>query len=185
MNKLLLFLIFIAFSATAQKTSLSLNDAVAMTLSKSDEVNLANTKVSTRGYELQSVKNNRYPDLKLSAQYLRLTNADIKLKSSSDSTDPDAEPASSPKVNQLALGQANVNMPLFSGFRLKNSIAASENLYHAEEANAVFTKEETAMRVVRYYADLYKVQKSVELYSESLKSCNQRVTDFKAMEQNG
>jgi len=83
------------------------------------------------------------------------------------------------------LGQANVTMPLFSGFRLKNSIRASDKLYQAELANADYTKEEIAMRVVQYYAELYKVQKSVELFTESLKSGQQRVTDFKAMEENG
>lgn len=62
---------------------------------------------------------------------------------------------------------------------------ASENLYQAEKASAQYTKEETAMRVVQYYADLYKAQKSVELLKESLKSSQQRVTDFTAMEKNG
>jgi hypothetical protein len=48
---------------------------------KSNEVSLANTKVDTKKYELQSVKNNRYPDLKVAGQYQRLTNASIDLKS--------------------------------------------------------------------------------------------------------
>ncbi|HEX9980395.1 MAG TPA: TolC family protein [Flavobacterium sp.] len=179
-------ILILSLSAAAQqKIHLPLKEAVAMVLEKSDEVGLANARVSTRQYELESVKNNRYPDVKISGQYLRLTNADINLRQANTSEDPNAEPAASPKVNQLALGQANVNMPVFSGFRLKNSINASKNLYKSETANAAFTKEETAMHVISLYADLYKVQKSVELYRESLKSGNQRVTDFKAMEQNG
>jgi len=175
------------FSAQAQqKTNLSLKDAIEIALSKSDEVGLAATKTATRNYELSSVKNNQYPDVKLSGQYLRLTNADIKLKSSGESSsDPNAEPAASPKVNQMMLGQASVTMPIFSGFKLKNSIKASESEYKAELANAHYTKEKTAMRVVEYYAELYKAQKSVELYKESLKSGQQRVTDFTAMEKNG
>ncbi|AWA30192.1 TolC family protein [Flavobacterium magnum] len=175
------------FSAQAQqKTSLSLHDAVQLALSKNEQSLLADTKVRTREYDLAVVKNNRYPDFKLSGQYLRLTNADVKLKSSDEaSTDPNAEPASSPKVNQLVIAQANANMPIFSGFKLRHSIAASENLYKAEKASAQYTKEETAMRVVQYYADLYKAQKSVELLRESLKSSQQRVTDFTALETNG
>ncbi|OYU79661.1 MAG: transporter [Flavobacterium sp. BFFFF1] len=169
-----------------QKTNLSLQDAVKIALSKTDESLLADAKASTKAYQVDVTKNNRYPDFKLSGQYLRLTNADIKLKSSNEAaTDPNAEPASSPKVNQLILAQANINMPIFSGFKLRHSIAASENLYQAEKANAAYTKEETAMRVVSYYAALYKAQKSVELLKESLKSSQQRVTDFTAMEKNG
>lgn len=183
-----IFLLGVAAVKAQEKTTLSLNEAVNIALSKSNEVNLANTKVTTKSYELQSMKMNQYPDMKISGQYLRLTNADIKLKSSEESADPadpDASTTASPKVNQLILAQANVSMPIFSGFKLKNSIKASENLYQAELANASFSKEETAMRVVQFYADLYKAQKSVELFKESLKSSQQRVTDFKAMEQNG
>ena len=182
------FLFGIAAVKAQEKTTLSLNEAVNIALSKSDEVNLANTKVNTKSYEVQSMKMNQYPDMKISGQYLRLTNADINLRSSQESAepaDPDAETTASPKVNQLILAQANVTMPIFSGFKLKNSIKASENLYNSELANASFSKEQTAMRVVQFYADLYKAQKSVELFKESLKSSQQRVTDFTAMEQNG
>lgn len=167
-----------------QKTNLSLKDAVGIALSKSDEVNLANTKAATRNYEKQSVQMNQYPDLKISGQYMRLTTADVTLKSSQESGEGSGS-GESPSPKYLMLGQANVSMPLFSGFKLKNSIAASENLYKAETENAGHTKEETAMKVVTYYADLYKAQKSVELFQESLKSSRQRVTDFTAMEKNG
>lgn len=176
----------ISVAQAQQKTSLSLNEAVKIAVTQSNEAILADTKVNTKDFEVQTVKNNRYPDLKISGQYLRLANADVKLKSSTEaSDDPDSEPASAPKVNQLIFGQASVTMPIFSGFKLKNSVVVSENLYKSEKANAIHSKEETAMRVVQYYADLYKVQKSVELLRESLKSSQQRVTDFTAMEKNG
>ncbi len=188
-NKLLLFgsfLIGISSLHAQQKINLPLEEAVQMAISKSNQANLATTKSATRAFELQALKNNRYPDVKISGQYLRLANADINLKSTQQaSTDPDETPTSSPKVNQLMLGQANVNMPIFSGFKLKNSIAASENLYNAERANESYTKEEIAMRVIEYYAQLYKAEKSVELLQESLKSSGQRITDFTAMEENG
>ena len=82
-------------------------------------------------------------------------------------------------------GQANMNLPVFAGFKLKNNVVVSSNLYEAEKANATHTQEEIAMRVISYYAQLYKSQKTVELLKENLKSGNQRVTDFKAMEENG
>lgn len=186
-NKIALLLLFM-FAVTAanaqEKIHLSLNDAVTMAVSKSTETNLADTKVKTKGYELESVKNIRYPDVKVSGQYLRLTNADVNVRSSGE-PDPAAEPQSSPRVNQVAIGQAAVTMPLFSGFKLKNSIAASENIYRAEKAFAAHTKEEIALEVVEYYGSLYKAQKSVELYRESLKSSNERVREFEDKEKNG
>jgi len=185
----LLFLFAISGFAQDQqppKNHLSLNDAVAIALRQSNQAMLSDAKVETRGFELATVKNNRYPDVKVSGQYMRLTNADVKLKSSSEaSTDPSAEPKSTPKVNQLAFGQAGVTMPIFSGFKLKNSIAASENLYQAQKATAVHEKAQTALEVVELYGDLYKAERSVELFRESLKSNNQRVTEFQDRERNG
>ena len=182
----LVFLFGVTSAQAQQTTTLSLKEAVNIALSKSDEVNLANAKTATKSFETQSVKMNQYPDFKISGQYMRLTSADINLSSTENTTEnTSAEKKESPKVNQLLLGQANLTMPIFSGFKLKHSIAASENLYRAEVAQANRTKEETAMKVVQYYADLYKAQKSVELLKESLKSSQQRVTDFTAMEKNG
>jgi outer membrane protein TolC len=150
-------------------------------VNKSNAATLANTRVDTKNLELQTVKNNRYPDVKVSGQYLRLTNASIDLKQNSNS-DENSKP--SPKVNQLMLGQANVNMPLFSGSRLGNSIKASESLYKAEVSQSAQTKEEVGMKVVENYANLYQAQKAVGLIKENLKSAQQRVSDFMALEKN-
>lgn len=186
LNKFLGCALILLGITTQAQTSLSLKDAVGIALSKGDEANLASTKAATKNFEVQSVKMNQYPDFKISGQYMRLTAADMTL-SGSQQNDENAstqkQENEAPKY--LMLGQANVSMPIFSGFKLKNSIAASENLYKAEAANERHTKEEVAIKVVRFYADLYKAQKSVELFEESLKSSHQRVVDFTAMEKNG
>ena len=175
------------FSARSQeKTILSLNEAVKISLSKSDASKLADTKVSTKSFELQSTELSPYPDLKISGQYQRLTNATINLAGTQNtSTNPDPQTSATPKANQLILGQANLNMPLFAGFKIRNNIVRSENSYNAEFANAAFTKQNVVLTVVEYYANLYKAQKSVELLTENLNSTKQRVKDFEAMEQNG
>ncbi len=132
LSKFLLVGIFLTgISAQAQqKTSLSLKEAIDIALSKSDEVNLANTKAATKKYEKQSVQMNQYPDFKLSGQYMRLAKADVTLKSSQEANSEGSggSSAESPTPNYLMLGQATASMPIFSGFKLKNSIVASENL---------------------------------------------------------
>lgn len=180
---LLLGIVFLGIiSAKAQqKKNLSLNDAVHLAWEKSNEVNLANAKVATKKHELQSVKNNIYPDLKASAQYQRLTKATVNLKNNSSDSESDTK---APNVDQLVLGQINATLPVFSGFKLKNSIKVSDNLYQAETANALQTKEETAMKAINYYAALYKAQKTVELLNENYKSAQQRVKDFTELEKN-
>jgi outer membrane protein TolC len=70
------------------------------------------------------------------------------------------------------LGQVNASLPIFAGFKIKNSIKAYDNMYQAETASAMQTKEEVAMMVVNYYASLYKAQKTVELLKKIKKVHN-------------
>jgi outer membrane protein TolC len=183
-SQLLLFGIFfsgISAAVAQDKTSLTLDEAINRAWSKSSEVSLANTKVATKKYELQAIKNERYPNLKVSAQYQHLTKATVNLKLNNSGSG--SEPA--PAVNQLLLGQATASLPVFSGFKIQNTIVAFDNMYQAEAANAMQTKEEVAMQVVNYYARLYKAQKTVELLKENQKSTKQRAVDFTALEKNG
>lgn len=179
---LLLGIYFIgATAADAQeRTSLTLDEAVHLAWTKSNEVNLADSKVNSSKYELQSKKNSQYPDLKLSGQYQHFLepNVDIKFGESGSGT-------AFPSGNQLLIGQLSASLPVFAGFKMQNNIKISENLYQAETATALQTKEEIAMRVVNYYASLYKAQKTLELLKENQKQAEQRVKDFTEMEKNG
>jgi len=182
-SQLLLFGIFftgISSIEAQEKTSLTLDEAIHMAWAKSNEVNLANTKVATKKYELQSVKNNRYPDLKVSGQYQRLAKASIDLKLNKSSN-----PEPLPVVDQLMIGQVNASLPIFAGFKIQNTVEAYDIMYQAETASAMQTKEEVAMQVINYYASLYKAQKTVELLKENQKSAQQRVDDFLELEKNG
>jgi outer membrane protein TolC len=182
-NQLMLFgIFFIGISAVEaqEKTSLTIDEAIHLAWKNSNEVSLANTKVTTKKYELQSTKNNQYPDLKVSGQYQRLAKASIDLKINKSSN---SEPL--PVVDQLMIGQVNASVPVFAGFKIQNSIKAYENLYQAETATASQTKEEVAMKVINHYADLYKAQKTLELLKENQKRAQQRATDFNDLEKNG
>jgi len=179
---LLLGIYFIgATAADAQeRTSLTLDEAVHLAWTKSNEVSLADSKVNSSKYELQSKKNSQYPDLKLSGQYQHFLepNVDIKFGESGSGT-------AFPSGNQLLIGQLSASLPVFAGFKMQNNIKISENLYQAETATALQTKEEIAMRVVNYYASLYKAQKTLELLKDNQKQAEQRVKDFTEMEKNG
>jgi outer membrane protein TolC len=182
-SQILLFGLFCLGFSTVRaqdRTSLTLEQAIQLAWNNSTEVTTANTKVASSKLEVQSAKNNQYPDAKISGQYQRLTNADIssKLGSSTSTTDI-------PNVNQVLLGQATISLPIFNGFKIQNKIKLSDQLYQAEAANAMQTKEQVALKVVDYYAALYKAQKTIELLKENQKSATQRVTDFIELEKNG
>ena len=176
---IIILVLLIGFSKSyAQETILNLKDAIEIAISKSNEANLANTKIDTKKLEYEVVKNIQYPDFKITGQYLRLAGANIDMANAGNGR-------GTPDVNQLMIGQANINFPIFNGFKIKNSIAASQNLFEAEKLKSLQTKEEIANKVVEYYANLYRAQKSVKLIQESLKTAEQRSKDFEDLEKNG
>lgn len=183
-NQLMLFgIFFIGISSieAQEKTSLTLDEAVKMAWEKSNEVTLANTKVNSKKYELQEVRNSQYPSLKISGQYQRLTKASIDMHNSGDQ----ASTSPTPSPDQAMLGMANLSLPIFSGFKIQNNIKASDNLYEAESAYAAKTKEDVTLHVITYYTALYKAQKTLDLLNENQKQAKQRVTDFTELEKNG
>lgn len=173
-----MFFIGISSVGAQEKTSLSLSEAINKAWDKSNEVSLANTKVQSKKFELQAAKNSQYPDLKASGQYQRLTNASVNFKLNQDNSSP------VPAVNQLMVGQVTTALPVFSGFKIQNGIKAQDQLYQAEMATSLQTKEDVALRVIEYYASLYKAQKTIELLKENQKSAKQRVKDFIELEKN-
>lgn len=176
-----IFFLFGFISVHAQeKKTITLEEAIQLSVTQSTEAKLADTKAATKEFEMLTVKNKQYPDVKINGQFQRLTNADVDFKLGNAS-----QGGASPKVNQLMLGNAMATVPLFAGFKVQNSIKASQSLFEAEKFNAANTKEQLALETVKLYVALYKAQESEKLIQENIKRAEQRVTDFKAMEQNG
>ena len=176
-----LFSIGIQSVKAQEKKGLTLNEAINIAISKSSTIALATAKAETKNYESQSMKNNLYPDMRASGQLLHLSNANINSNLNSNSSNSNSPIA----VNQVILGQINTGLPLFSGFKLRNSVIASTHLYSSEKARLEQTKENIAMEIIENYANLYRAQKAVILITDNLKSAAQRVSDFTALEKNG
>ncbi len=182
---LLAFLIMTISNSQAQeKKMLTLKEAIEIAVKNSTEATLAKTKVETSKLELDNTKDNLYPNVKASGQYLRLSSAQVysNLQSNNNSNSGSSEPL---KIDHLLLGQVNATMPIFNGFKLKNSIKVSESLYQSESFTEKHSKEQIGLQVVELFASLYKAQQMVTLIEDNLKSTSQRVNDFTAMEANG
>jgi len=175
------FFIGISSIHAQDKTNLKLEEAIQLAWTKSNEVSLANTKVDTKKQEVQSAKNNQYPDLAISGQFLGLNEPTI----SSSLLSSNSGDAAMPVPSHVSIAQASLKVPIFAGFKIQNGIKLQDNLFQAENAMASKTKEDVAMRVINYYANLYKSQRTIEIIKENQKSAEQRVTDYIAMEKNG
>src|SRR6478609_6805668 len=178
-NKIIILALFsIGYIQAQENKPLSLKEAINLATTKSHQAILADTKVKTSEWEVKTVKNNQLPSATLSGQFFKLTKADVKGNLIPES-------GGGINVNQLMIGQANVSVPVFNGFKIQNSIKASKNLNLAEVSNAQHTKEEIALYVTQLYFSLYKTQEMIVLTQDNLKSAHQRVVDFKDLEDNG
>jgi outer membrane protein TolC len=177
-----LFLVMTSFSASAQeKIKMSLREAVEIAISKSNEAILANTKIETSKLELATVKNNVYPNLRLSGQYLQLTSANLE-GGLLGNGNPNSRKAD---VNSLLLGQANLILPLFQGFRLKNNIIISEDFLTSQTYATAHIKEQIALKVTELFARLYQANQTQKLFEENLKVSAQREKDNSNLVSNG
>jgi len=167
-----------------QKKLMTLKEAVEIAVTKSDAASLAKAKVKTSKLELVVTKNNRYPSVKATGQYLKLSSANIDSNLQTNN-DPNAASTRPLKTDQLMLGQVNASIPIFSGFKVSNSIKESESRYQSETFAEKHSKEQIGLEVVEMFANLYKAQQMVNLIEDNLKSADQRVKDFTAMEENG
>ena len=181
-NLFCLFLVIGITSAKAQeKKKMSLREAVEIAISKSNDAVLANSKIENSKLEVQIAKNNLYPNLKLSGQYLQLSSANLE-GGLLGSGNPNS---SKPNVNSLLLGQANLSMPLFQGFRIKNSIEISEEILKSQTYTTAHVKEQIALRVTELFAKLYQSNQTIQLFEENLKVSKQREKDFSNLVENG
>ncbi|SEP64149.1 TolC family protein [Flavobacterium urocaniciphilum] len=178
-NKFIIFALFsFGFNYAQENKTLSLKEAINIGITKSNQAILADTKVKTSEWDVKTVKNNQLPSASVSGQFFKLTKADVKgnlIQGSGGGVD----------INQLMIGQANVTVPVFNGFKIQNGIKASQNLNFAEVSNAQHTKEQIALYVTQLYFGLYKTQQMIVLTEDNLKSAHQRVVDFQALEDNG
>lgn len=180
-----LLLLALTHSQAQDKKLLTLKEAIEIAITNSDAAALAKTKVTSSQLELETTKNNQYPSLKASGQYLRLSSAHVDSNIQSSNSSGSGSNAAPLKIDQLVLGQVNATMPVFNGFKLKNSIEASESIYKAETFSEKHSKEEIGLEVVSLFSALYKAQQLTDLITDNLKTAEQRVKDFKAMEENG
>lgn len=184
----LLALLLLAFTKNqAQETKkMTLKEAVEMAVNNSDAASLAKAKVETSKLDLDVTKNNRYPSVKASGQCMRLSSAHVDSQIQSNNNGGSGSGESKPlKVDQLMLGQVNASMPLFNGFKLTNAIKESESMYKAETFSEKHSKEQIGLEVVDLFSLLFKAEQTVSLIEDNLKTADQRVKDFTAMEQNG
>jgi outer membrane protein TolC len=167
----------------AQETKpLSLQNAIELSIKNSKNLQLANAKIAEATAELQGAYNNRLPNFKISGSYLRLSSANVNLKSKGDST---GGSGGSPKLSSAAYGIANLTLPLYAGGRIKYGIESAKLLEEASKLDADNDKDAVAYNASQAYINLYKAATAVQIVKENLRSAAARDSNFSNLEKNG
>jgi len=172
-----------------EQRQLTLDSAIALSLSESKELKISDSKVRGALAAVREAKDNRLPDIDISGQYLRVNKPNLNIKLESDDSDGDSgegdSGSSTPEVNQVMFGMASASLPIFAGGTINNGIASAKFLEKATSLDAERDRQQVIQNTVEAYYNLYKAQAAVKLVKENLKSSQQRVKDFSNMEANG
>ncbi len=162
---------------TSQK--INLQNAIDLSIKNSNNLKIADSKVLQASADVQEAKDRKLPSASVSASYLRLSSANVDLKSAQNNS------RQSPKVNQAVYGIANVTMPLYSGGRIRYGIESAEYLEKAAMLNVENDKEGVVYNTIQAYTNLYKSAKTVDVIKENLNASIQRDSMLARLEQNG
>ncbi|GAA4443602.1 TolC family protein [Ravibacter arvi] len=170
--------------------SLSLAESIRLGLANSKTLKAADSKIVASDASVSDARMKQLPDLKVSGTYMQLLQPNVNLKfpmgkPSEENPSNEESGLSALKVNNAMFGSLNASLPLFSGFRIKNSIASAQYLRKAAQFEREHDREAETMNLIEAYYNLYKLQSAVRLVQENLKMAHQRVADFSNMERNG
>lgn len=165
-----------AFAQTP--TTLTLEQAIALSLKNGKEIKKVKASTEAARLQIHSAQNMRYLELEVSGTYNRLFNGtDINLKVPLPaSTEAKQMPEVQPE--HLLLAQAKANLPLFSGFKITNTVTQSKQYYALAELTEGATTENVVYQTINLYFALYKTQQSIALLTENLNRAHQRTLDF-------
>ncbi|GAB3427482.1 TolC family protein [Niabella aquatica] len=174
-------------NVTAQEVrKITFDEALGLGIAHSNHLKIDDAKIAEAEAAITEAKNRQLPDLKLSGSYLRLTNANIDLKTARQSSEEGgSHAAQTPKVNQAVYGMANFSLPLFAGGRIKYGIESSRYLLEAAKLNAGKDRNAIAYNISQAYANLFKAAQVVTVIKENLSASRQRDADFLNKENNG
>lgn len=182
---ILAVLILLSSQLMAQDVKqLSLNEAIRLSLQNNKQLKNNQAKIDEAVAAVKEAKEKKLPNASVSGAYMRLSSANIDMKTKSSSNPPPAG-SSSPDPNQAMYGILNVSQPLYTGGKIKYGIQSAQFLEKASRLDA--ENEETAViqNTLEAFANLFKANTAVMLVNENLLQNKQRVKDLENMEKNG
>ncbi len=160
----------------AQQTrSLSLQEAISMSLNASGQIKAGQAKIEESLAALKEANERKLPDAAFSGSHIRLNSPNINLKTKSTSTSGSGSGSttngSPAKVSSATYGIFNVSLLIYAGSKIKYGIEAARYLAEATRLDADNDKDAVILNTINAYDNLYKAKAAVDLVKENLGYC--------------
>jgi outer membrane protein len=175
---------FAQLSMSQEKRMLTVKEAIDLSIKNSKQLKASKARIDAAVAQVKEAEDNRLPNFNVSGSYLRLSNANIDLKTQSNNSSGGSG-NTNPKISQALYGIANLSYPIYAGGRIKYGIESAKYLEEAAKLDADNDKESVILNTMNAYANLYKAGVTIDVVRESLASSRQRDTTFFRLEQNG
>ncbi len=175
------FVLATAVAAAQDSTrTVGLAEAVQLGVANSKQLAFSKAKLAEAVAATREARERKLPDASISGSYMRLTHANVSMKTGSDSAG-----GGGPKINQALYGMASVSLPLFAGGKIRYGIESARYLEKAVELDAAQDRPEVILNCTAAYINLYKALKTVSLIEENLVQSAERDKELANLEKNG
>ncbi len=175
-----------ACSVQAQLSrTLTLQEAIDLGVTNSKQLALSESKVKEAQAKVAEARDKMWPELSVSATYLRINTPNISV---SDNVGSGSGSGSSPfaafaNLHSLGLAQVTLTESIFAGFRVKNNKLMAEYFEQAARYDAQTNKGKVKLTTARAFYQYYELLQTRNVVSENLKQEQQRVKEFKNQEE--
>jgi len=151
--------------AAQEKKTLSLNEAIDLSIQNSKQLKNSQAKIEEATAALKEAVEKRTTGcLKFPVSYLRLNSANFeslrqKVIIMAESTNS----GTAPDISQAIYGLLNVSLPVYSGGRIRYGIESSRFLEQAAKLDAEDDKDEVIQNAIEAFANLFKAKTAVKI----------------------
>ncbi|MEO8086102.1 MAG: TolC family protein [Bacteroidota bacterium] len=177
---LLILMLFLIQSLKAQV--LTLDQAIKQGVGNNRQLKISGYKVALAETKYKEAVDLTLPSLKASAGYTRLS--DVEQPKIQFPGAPEPVSLFPVYVNNYS-GKVSLSETIFSGFRLKYAMESQKLLQQATKLDAGRDHDEVVFNIINAYFNLYKLQQSIKIVDENLRSLDQRISESQKMEQQG
>ncbi|WP_300597246.1 TolC family protein [Niabella sp.] len=184
------FMAFMALGnhlAAQEVKRLSIKEAVELGVQSSKHLKIDQAKILEATAALEEAKNRQLPDFKISGSYLRLTTANIDLKTAQKQGESSGSSSGGgvPSISQAMYGMASLSLPLYAGGKIKYGIQSAKYLLEAEKLSAGNDQNAIVFNLIEAYTNLFKAAQVINVIKENLAASQSRDSNFIRLENNG